>query len=86
MSSYIFFLGDGIYHDGPLSSSQIIEAIANETGFELTAEPCLPTAAEHWQRCLEDNRSKFLRNFSDVLAEQEKRTTLPAIDHMLALM
>jgi caspase domain-containing protein/SIR2-like protein len=83
----IFFLGDGIYQDGPLSSSKIIEAIAKETeSFELAAEPCLPTAAEHWQRYLEDSRLSFLRHFSKVLAEQEKQTTLPAIDHMLARM
>jgi hypothetical protein len=83
----IFFLGDGIYRDGPLSSPRLIEAIGRETGLLIPGETCLPTVAEHYQRYLDDRRTSFLRRFRSVLTEQEKQTEpVPAIHDTLARM
>jgi hypothetical protein len=81
----IFFLGDGIYRDGPLSSPQLIQAIGKETGLDVSGQTCLPTATEQYQRLLDDHRPSFIKCFRGILCEEEKRAkTLPAIYEMLA--
>jgi hypothetical protein len=80
----IFFLGDGIYRDGPLSSLRLIEAIGIKSTLNLRGETCLPTAAEEYQRLLDGNRARFLRNFAKIVYRQQREATQPAIYDMLA--
>jgi hypothetical protein len=80
----IFFLGDGIYREGPLSSLQLIEAIGAKSKLNLHGETCLPTAAEEFQALLDGNRRSFLRNFAEIISRQEKEAARPAIHDMLA--
>ena len=80
----IFFLGDGIYRDGPLSSLQLIQDIGVESELNMYGQTCLPTAAEQFQRLLSDKRWNFLKKFEKIIREQEKNAAPPAIHNMLA--
>src|SRR5262249_25259249 len=82
----IFFLGDGIYGDGPLSSRQIIEAVSQKSECKMPGERSLPTATEHLQRYLSDTRRSFLCDFGEIVEQREKQTEQPAIHQMLARM
>ena len=79
----IFFLGDGIYRDGPLSSSQLIQDIGIESELNVRGQTCLPTAAEQFQRLLSDKRSNFLRRLEKIIRDQESQAAPPAIHNML---
>jgi caspase domain-containing protein/SIR2-like protein len=81
----IFFLGDGVYRDGPLSSPQLVEAIGKAMVPEVPGETSLPTAAERYLRYLSDRRPSFLRHFRNILSEHQKEASpLPAVHEMLA--
>jgi len=80
----IFFLGDGIYRDGPLSSLQLIQDIGVESELNMYGQTCLPNAAEQFQRLLSDKRWNFLKKFEKIIREQEKNAAPPAIHNMLA--
>jgi hypothetical protein len=80
----IFFLGDGIYRDGPLSSARLIEDLSAASALPDRGQTCLPTAAEQFQRLLDDARQDFLREFEKIIREQEEEAHAPAIHEMLA--
>jgi hypothetical protein len=79
----IFFLGDGVYGSGPLSSFELIKAIGKTARLDVTGQNCLATAAEYLER-LRAERGYFMEDLRDIVADQENQAKSPALYDMLA--
>ena len=71
------FLGYGVFGEGPLSKNDIIQAFSLK--FQ---ESCLATSAEYLERFLR-SREEFLNRLSEIITEQEKQVTPPAVHDLL---
>jgi hypothetical protein len=78
----IFFVGDGIYGSGPLSSFELIKAIGKMAHLDVTGQNCLATVAEYLER-LRAEREYFMEDFRDIVADQENQAKTPALHDML---
>lgn len=72
------FLGDGIYGSGPLSCFRVAGALATHAGLSADERYTIATAAEALEQQRED-RSGFLEELREILAEQAAESRQPAV-------
>jgi hypothetical protein len=89
------FFGDGIYDSGPLSSFELVNALAERAEFMADERPSLATAAEYFEQIRStwrddgqrrEARKDFLSQFRDILEKQSQNLNLePKAAHSLVL-
>jgi uncharacterized protein DUF4062/SIR2-like protein len=76
------FIGQRVYGDGPLSTNELIRALA-ASDKETSEEPtCLATAAEYRERVVK-SRHKFLRRLHEAIVEQSAQAIIPPLYKLL---